>query len=167
MPRTKKAQQGSDRTGENGSAGQADGGPMSGVNKTQAIAEAQRELGGDASNQDLAGYARQKFGLDVVPQYVSVIKINLKKRGGKTGPSRGRGGRRKAKAQNGGAEVSQRRTSRSTAADPVALIREVKELASRAGGMEALRAKSERLTGYLEFLLDKLPPGFVRITTQP
>ncbi|NMO14674.1 kynureninase [Pyxidicoccus fallax] len=31
--------------------------------------------------------------------------------------------------------------------------------------MAALRAKSERLTGYLEFLLDRLPPGFVSITT--
>jgi kynureninase len=31
--------------------------------------------------------------------------------------------------------------------------------------MTALRHKSERLTGYLEFLLDRLPPGFVRILT--
>lgn len=34
-----------------------------------------------------------------------------------------------------------------------------------AATMEALRRKSERLTGYLEFLLDRLPPGFVRVTT--
>jgi kynureninase len=32
-------------------------------------------------------------------------------------------------------------------------------------GMEALRAKSERLTGYLEWLLDRLPAGVVRIVT--
>jgi kynureninase len=31
--------------------------------------------------------------------------------------------------------------------------------------MPRLRAKGDRLTGYLEFLLDRLPPGFVRITT--
>ncbi len=31
--------------------------------------------------------------------------------------------------------------------------------------MPALRQKSERLTGYLEFLLDRLPPGFVRLLT--
>ena len=31
--------------------------------------------------------------------------------------------------------------------------------------MPALRRKSELLTGYLEFLLDRLPPGFVTITT--
>jgi kynureninase len=31
--------------------------------------------------------------------------------------------------------------------------------------MPALRAKSEKLTGYLEFLLDRLPPGFVRSLT--
>jgi kynureninase len=34
-----------------------------------------------------------------------------------------------------------------------------------AATMEALRRKSERLTGYLEFLLDRLPEGFVRMTT--
>jgi kynureninase len=34
-----------------------------------------------------------------------------------------------------------------------------------AATMEALRRKSERLTGYLEFLLDRLPAGFVRVTT--
>lgn len=34
-----------------------------------------------------------------------------------------------------------------------------------AATMEALRHKSERLTGYLEFLLERLPEGFVRITT--
>ncbi len=32
-------------------------------------------------------------------------------------------------------------------------------------GMPALRAKSERLTGYLEWLLDRLPAGLVRIIT--
>lgn len=34
-----------------------------------------------------------------------------------------------------------------------------------AATMTALRAKSERLTGYLEFLLGRLPEGFVRVTT--
>lgn len=32
-------------------------------------------------------------------------------------------------------------------------------------GMEALRAKSLRLTGYMEFLLDQLPPGRVKVLT--
>jgi kynureninase len=31
--------------------------------------------------------------------------------------------------------------------------------------MPALRAKSELLTGYLEYLLDRLPPGFIKIIT--
>ncbi len=34
-----------------------------------------------------------------------------------------------------------------------------------AATMEALRAKSDRLTGYMEFLLGRLPEGFVRVTT--
>ncbi|XXF77874.1 kynureninase [Myxococcaceae bacterium GXIMD 01537] len=34
-----------------------------------------------------------------------------------------------------------------------------------AATMEALRKKSERLTGYLEFLLDRLPSGMVSVTT--
>ena len=46
----------------------------------------------------------------------------------------------------------------------LAALRASLELFDKAG-MAALRAKSERLTGYLEFLLDRLPPGFVRITT--
>ncbi|MCE9672210.1 kynureninase [Myxococcus stipitatus] len=46
----------------------------------------------------------------------------------------------------------------------LAALRASFELFDQAG-MDALRAKSERLTGYLEFLLDRLPPGFVRITT--
>ncbi|MBZ4397919.1 kynureninase [Myxococcus faecalis] len=46
----------------------------------------------------------------------------------------------------------------------LAALRASFELFDQAG-MAALRAKSERLTGYLEFLLDKLPPGYVRITT--
>lgn len=32
-------------------------------------------------------------------------------------------------------------------------------------GLEALRAKSVRLTGYLEYLLDRLPPGRVEVVT--
>lgn len=34
-----------------------------------------------------------------------------------------------------------------------------------AAGMPALRAKSERLTGYLEFLVGRLPPGIVEVIT--
>src|SRR4051812_2320635 len=57
------------------------GRPVQGVNKQQAIAEALRELGRDASAQDLIGYAQQKFGVKVTPQYVSVIRSNLRKKG--------------------------------------------------------------------------------------
>ncbi|QDE66356.1 kynureninase [Myxococcus xanthus] len=46
----------------------------------------------------------------------------------------------------------------------LAALRASLELFDQAG-MAALRAKSERLTGFLEFLLDRLPEGFVRITT--
>jgi kynureninase len=46
----------------------------------------------------------------------------------------------------------------------LAALRASLELFDRAT-MPALRAKSERLTGYLEFLLDRLPPGAVRVTT--
>lgn len=46
----------------------------------------------------------------------------------------------------------------------LAALRASLELFDRAT-MPALRRKSERLTGYLEFLLERLPPGVVRITT--
>ncbi|PTL84445.1 kynureninase [Vitiosangium sp. GDMCC 1.1324] len=46
----------------------------------------------------------------------------------------------------------------------LAALRASMELFDRAT-MPALRRKSERLTGYLEFLLDRLPPGFVRVIT--
>jgi kynureninase len=46
----------------------------------------------------------------------------------------------------------------------MAALRASMELFDRAT-MPALRRKSELLTGYLEFLMDRLPPGFVRITT--
>jgi kynureninase len=46
----------------------------------------------------------------------------------------------------------------------LAALRASMEIFDRAT-MPALRRKSEVLTSYLEFLLDRLPPGFVRITT--
>lgn len=46
----------------------------------------------------------------------------------------------------------------------LAALRASLELFDRAT-MPALRVKSERLTGYLEFLLDRLPEGFVKILT--
>ncbi|WNG43425.1 kynureninase [Archangium minus] len=46
----------------------------------------------------------------------------------------------------------------------LAALRASLELFDRAT-MPALRRKSDRLTAYLEFLLDRLPPGVVRITT--
>jgi kynureninase len=46
----------------------------------------------------------------------------------------------------------------------MAALRASLELFDRAT-MPALRAKSEKLTGYLEFLLDRLPPGFVHSLT--
>jgi kynureninase len=46
----------------------------------------------------------------------------------------------------------------------MAALRASLEIFDRAT-MPALRRKSELLTGYLEFLLDRLPPGFLRITT--
>jgi hypothetical protein len=102
-----------------------------GVNKMQAIAEAIRELGKHASAADLIGYARQKFGVEVSPGYVSVIKSNLKKQG-KTP--------RKASAESSPANghANGRRRER-TSADSVQLIREVKALAERAGGLHALK----------------------------
>ncbi|HSP80248.1 MAG TPA: kynureninase [Myxococcaceae bacterium] len=46
----------------------------------------------------------------------------------------------------------------------LAALRASMELFDRVG-MEALRQKRERLTGFLEFLLERLPPGFVRSIT--
>ena len=46
----------------------------------------------------------------------------------------------------------------------LAALRSSLELFDRAT-MAALRAKSDQLTGYLEFLLDRLPAGYVTITT--
>ncbi|HYO53593.1 kynureninase [Archangium sp.] len=46
----------------------------------------------------------------------------------------------------------------------LAALRASMELFDRAT-MPALRRKSEKLTAWLEFLLDRLPPGFVRIIT--
>ncbi|RKG84513.1 kynureninase [Corallococcus terminator] len=46
----------------------------------------------------------------------------------------------------------------------LAALRASLELFDRAT-MEAVRAKSEKLTGFLEFLLNRLPEGFVTITT--
>jgi hypothetical protein len=105
--------------------------PMQGVNKQQAIAEAMRELGRDASTADLIGYARQKFGVEVSPGYVSVIKSNLKKKQ-----------RKKTLASASAAEPVNGRKQKeasTVAADPVQMIRDVKALAKRAGGMQALK----------------------------
>ncbi len=47
---------------------------------------------------------------------------------------------------------------------PLAALRASIEIFD-AATMDALREKSERLTGYLEFLLDRLPPGYCTIIT--
>jgi hypothetical protein len=112
------------------------GAPAQRLTKTQAIAEALRELGRGANNEDLAGYARQKFGVEVGTNYVSNIKSTLKSRKRKQA---------KAAREQGGAgngPMNGRRKSKRPAApasDTIALIRAVKALAQRAGGMSELK----------------------------
>jgi hypothetical protein len=107
--------------------------PAQGVSKAQAIAEAFQHLGRDASGQDVIGYVSQKFGVAVSPNYVSIVRGELKKK---------RGGRpKRAQGLNGQAEGT-RAVSKPVVApadDLIALIREVKALAQRAGGMSELK----------------------------
>jgi hypothetical protein len=112
---------------------EAPGSPIQGVNKAQAIAEAFKELGRDASGSDVIGYVSQKFGVQVSPNYVSIIRGNLKKK---------RGGRpKKAPATSDqDAETRAVRKQPSTpAGDLIALIHEVKALAQTVGGLAELK----------------------------
>jgi hypothetical protein len=110
---------------------EAPGKPAQDVNKAQAIAEAFRELGRDASGQDVMGYVSQKFGVKVSPNYVSIVRGNLKKK---------RGGRpKKAQAGRGPANGPQTGQSHAPANDTLSLIREVKAVAQKAGGMSELK----------------------------
>jgi hypothetical protein len=107
------------------------------LNKVQAIEVALKELGKKASTKDLVGYAKQKFNLDVTPQYVSVIKSTLKKRQGK----QPRKGRMLADETNGHTNPNGRSRIRTTGTvdDPAELVREVKALAQKVGGLVALQ----------------------------
>jgi hypothetical protein len=113
------------------------------LNKVQAIEVALKELGKRASTKDLVGYAKQKFNLDVTPQYVSVIKSTLKKRQGK----QPRKERMQAEEVNGHTNPNGRRGIRTTgtADDPAELVREVKALAQKLGGLVALKRLVEAL----------------------
>jgi NAD(P)H-dependent flavin oxidoreductase YrpB (nitropropane dioxygenase family) len=107
--------------------------PPQGMTKAKAIAEAFRHLGKGASNQDLIGYAMQKFGIEVSPNYVSILKSDLKKK---------RRGPRKAAVAvpaEGNGHAAERRLRNQPATDLVALIREAKALAQKAGGMAELK----------------------------
>jgi hypothetical protein len=107
--------------------------PAEGVNKAQAIAEAFRHLGRQASGADVIGYVVQKFGISVSPNYVSIIRGNLKKK---------RGGRpRQAAKASDQAEGSQasRKPRSAPAGDLITLIREVKALAQRVGSLGELK----------------------------
>jgi hypothetical protein len=114
------------------------------INKTQAVAEAQKELGRKAGTQDVLDFVRQRFGLDITPQYLSVIKSTLKKRRGKQ-----RAAARKQRAAGNGQENGGRRSSRGEAGEAgggtATLIREVKALAQKVGGLDALRQLAEAL----------------------
>jgi hypothetical protein len=118
------------------------GKPTRPVTKTDAIDLAMRELGKKASTQDLLGYAQQKFGLTITPQHLSVIKSTLKKR---------RKSRRAKQADlaaiNGEGIVRRRRQERDiSVAESIAIIREVKVLARKAGGMAVLKQLVEALS---------------------
>jgi hypothetical protein len=112
---------------------EAPGKPAQGVNKAKAIAEAFKTLGRDASGQDVIGYVRQKFGINVSANYVSILRGEMKKkRGGR--PKQGQA----LNGQEGRTPVASKPPAAS-AHDLIALIREVKALAQRAGGMGELK----------------------------
>ncbi len=129
------ARQAAQRAGGVAEAEPRQGSPVQGVNKTEAVAQAMRVLGKRASNEDLIGYVQQKFGLEVGPQYLSTIKSNLKKR------RRARAASAEVEGEHGQASQGERRGRRVAAAaiDPAELIRAVKVLAQRAGGLAALK----------------------------
>lgn len=123
MPRTKRASGG-------GAGAEAATDPAQSPvvdNKADAIGEALRELGKRASRDDLIGYVRQKFGYEVSPNYVSVVKSKLKYRRGKKG--KGQREEQDGRTYNG----------RGNTAAVFNLIRDVKDLAARAGGLGQLR----------------------------
>jgi hypothetical protein len=112
---------------------EAPGKQAPGVNKARAIAEALRALGRDASGSDVVGYVKQKFGVTVSSTYVSIVRGNLKKKRG------GRPKKTSVASEQANESLPVRTEPSASAGDFVDLIREVKALANRAGGLTGLK----------------------------
>lgn len=127
MPRKKHqdAEAGTAPAGGDGLSGEAPGLPK---DKTQAVKLALRD--GVKSPTGIAEYVKEKYGMDITPNYVSVIKGKMK---------RGRKAKRKAKqSQAEGSEKAAPRAGDKRGLSPEDIV-ELAGLARKAGGYEKLR----------------------------
>jgi hypothetical protein len=104
-----------------------------GISKGMAIRLALQQLGKTASREDLIGYVLQKFGHEVSPAYIYLVKSKLKMT------------RRRKKAAVGhrpngdtGTELA-RRGRPSQGACSMSVLRQIKELSQQAGGIKKLK----------------------------
>jgi hypothetical protein len=104
-----------------------------GISKGKAIRLALLHLGKKASTEDLIGYVQQKFGHEVSPAYIYLVKSKLKMT------------RRRKKAAvehrpNGDLGTEPVRRGRpGQGACSVSVLRQIKELSQQAGGMKKLK----------------------------
>jgi hypothetical protein len=132
MPRKKK--QAEEPATPQPSVGNGDGGVGTGRGaKTRAVELALRD--GLSSPTEIAGYVRDRHGLQITPEHVSAVKASLRKQG------RARGGRRKRAAATA-ASATQPAPAKRAAANGGLSARDLSDLArlaERAGGVDNLR----------------------------
>jgi hypothetical protein len=125
-PKKQDAESGTVPAAGNGLSGEASGLPK---DKTQAVKMALRA--GVKSPMEIADYVKTRYGMDITPNYVSVIKGKMKRR---------RKARGKAEhAQEEGQEKASPRAGASKSGLSPEDIVELAGLARKAGGYDKLR----------------------------